>query len=186
MGARHVHRIDHDRLGRGALVQQRVHEGGVGPVLQQPAHQIGQQVFMPAHRRIGPHHHPVVEVVGGLVERLAHAVQALELDADPGVGRHPPHRGQGVGVVGGELRVEVRPRADHRPRADQVGEVCRRLGGVDRIVGPAGHLSPLDLRIPIGALDQAHHQPPAAAPRQGLQLGDHQRRPLLVGLHRQA
>ena len=45
----------HHHLGdRGLFVQQGVHEGGVGAVLQQPADQIGQQVLMAAHRRIDP------------------------------------------------------------------------------------------------------------------------------------
>ena len=41
-----------------------------------------------------------------LVQRLAHAVQALELEA-VAVAGHRQHRGDGVGVVGGELRIDA-------------------------------------------------------------------------------
>jgi hypothetical protein len=41
------------------------------------------------------------------VQRLAHAVQALELEAAVAVAaRHLQHGRDGVGVVGGELRID--------------------------------------------------------------------------------
>ncbi len=42
-----------------------------------------------------------------LVQRLAHAVQALELEAGAVVAGHLQDGGDGVGVVGGELRVDA-------------------------------------------------------------------------------
>ena len=71
------------------LVQQGVDERGVGPVLEQAAHQIGQQVLMPADGGIGADRHGAEGVTGGVVERLAHAVQALEFDLHRALGRHP-------------------------------------------------------------------------------------------------
>ena len=66
--------------GRHVLVGDLVHEGGVGAVLEQPAHQIGQQVGMRADRRIDAAAR-AFGLAHRLVQRLAHAVQALELEA---------------------------------------------------------------------------------------------------------
>ena len=99
---------------------------------------------------------------------------------------HVVDSGEGVGVVGGELGVERRSGVDQRLGRDQVGEVGGRLGGVDRIAGPAGHLGALDLAVPVGALDQANHDPPARAARKGRHPLDHLHRALLVGLHHHA
>ena len=97
-----------------------------------------------------------------LVEHLAHAVQALELVAlDPA--RILDHARDGERVVGGELRVEMRARGQAVARAGGVAEVGHRLAGEHRIVGEPALLRALDLGVPIGALDQAHHQ--AAAER---------------------
>ena len=172
-------------IGRGnALVQQGVDEGGVGTVFQQAAHQIGQQFFMAAHRRIGAHDDGLVRphVARGVIEGLAHAVQALVLDGHATVAGHPAHGGQGMGVVGGELAVDVRRGLDHHAGADQVVEVGRGLGGEDRIVGAAIDLRQLDLGIPIGPLHQTHHQAAAGALRQLDQPQDGLGGALLIGL----
>ena len=107
-----------DRIGdhlrdRRLLVQQGVDEGGVGAVLQQPADQVGQQVLVAADRGVDPQREVAVALVGGRIERLAHAVQALELEADGPSGRAIGRTAaSGVGVVGGELAVEVRRGAE--------------------------------------------------------------------------
>ena len=46
-----------DGIGRqildgGGGIEQFMHEGRAGPVFQQPPHQIGQQVLIPAARRV--------------------------------------------------------------------------------------------------------------------------------------
>ncbi len=41
------------------------------------------------------------------VKRAAHAMQALMLDGDARALRHRSHRRQSVGVVGGELGIEI-------------------------------------------------------------------------------
>ena len=83
----------HQLLERHRSVGDAVDERGVGAVLQQAAHQVGQQRLVRADRRVdaagpaelafghGPHHL--------LVQRLAHAVQALELVLLRPVGRGP-------------------------------------------------------------------------------------------------
>jgi hypothetical protein len=40
------------RVGADTVVGQLVHEGRIGAVLQQPAHQVGQQIAVFAHRRV--------------------------------------------------------------------------------------------------------------------------------------
>ena len=135
---------------------------------------------------VGANHPAGVALPGRGVERLAHAMQTLELDGHAGVACQPPNRRQSVGVVGGELGVEARAGRDKRLGADEVGQVGRGLGGVDRIVRTAVHLRALDLAIPVGALHQPHHQPPAAGAGQRRDPLDHLRAALLVGLHRQA
>ncbi len=134
-------------------------------------------------RRIGAKRQRPETLFRRLIERIAHAMQALMLDA--GVTSHQPHRRQCVGVVGGELGMEMRRGRDQCPGADQIGQVGGRLGGENRIAGAARHLGALDLAVPIGTLDQPHHQAAAAFARQLFQCHDHARAAFLIGLHRQ-
>ena len=68
----------------------------------------------------------------GVVQGLAHAVQALVLETAfaPVAGHFQRIGGQGVGVVAGELRNRWRGRiaSDHGPGADEIVQVGRRLG----------------------------------------------------------
>ena len=187
VGLRRRHRIADHQLRGHAVVEQGVHEGGVGPVLQQPTHQVGQQVLVAPHGRIGPQHHVVAEAgVGRAVERLAHAVQPLVLHPHAGLRRHVAHGRQRMGVVGGELRIERRRGVDERLGRHQIGQVGGRLGGVDRIARPPGHLGALDLGVPVGALHQAHHDAAATGAGEVRHAPDHLHRALLVGLDHQA
>ncbi len=77
-------RIGDDLVERRLLVDDAVDEGGVGAVLEQAAHEIGQQILVAADRGIDAAR--LTEAIGRalgaddlLVERLAHAVQPLEL-----------------------------------------------------------------------------------------------------------
>ena len=128
-------RIGDHRLDRHPLVQQGVHEGGVGAVLQQASHQVGQQILMTADRRIDAQRERAVAIASGRIQRLSHPVQALKLRGQPRLTGHFAHGGQGVGVVGSELPIEVRRRGQERARADQIAQVGRRLGRVDGIAG---------------------------------------------------
>jgi hypothetical protein len=84
-------RIGDHRFDRQALRRlDAVDEGGVGAVLQQAAHQIGQQVLVAAHRRIDAARRPSLLGADDLViERVAHAVQALELEVGAVAGQRP-------------------------------------------------------------------------------------------------
>ena len=88
-----------------------------------------------------------------------------------------------MGVVGGELWKDSRLRGRKEPgRANLVTQVGVHLAREDGVVGESPFLGELDFRIPIGALDQAHHQPPVRVPGQRDQPVGHLGRPLLVGL----
>ncbi len=171
---------------RHALVQQGVDEGGVGAVFQQAAHQIGQQFLMAADGGVGADDDVAPLGPSAVIEGLAHAVQALELDGHAAIGGHAVHGGQGVGVVGGELGEDVGRGLDQRLGADQIVQIGRRLGREDRIVGAAVDLGQLDLGVPIGALDQTHHQATTRGLGQFGQLGHRLGRALLIGLNGQA
>ncbi len=140
---------------------------------------------MPAHRRIGP-----AGIAGALgqqllVKRLAHAVQALELEI-LGIGSHFGHGGDGQRIVGGELRDDARTQGQQLPGAGLVVEVGHRLAREHRIIGEAALLGALQLRIPIGALDEAHHHAAAMALGERGDVVDDGRGALLIGLDRQA
>ena len=105
------HRVGNQLVQRQAAVGDTVNERGVSAVFQQTTHQIGQQGFVGAHRRINTAW--TVQLAfrhftdNLLVQRFAHAVQALELVLArivvlPG---QLVNRRQGMGVVGGKLRI---------------------------------------------------------------------------------
>ena len=189
IGRRPVHfhdlqRIPGNRLGGHRLVGQLMDEGGIGAVLQKPPHQIGQKVGMRAHRRIDAAAR-AFGLTHRLVQLLAHAVQALELEA-VAILRHGQDRGDGVGVVGGELRIDAVGHRQELAGAGHVGHVRVGLAGEDRIAGKAEHLRALDLRVPIGALDEAHHDPAVELLRQRMEPVDGESAARPVGLHHHA
>ncbi len=187
---RHVAQPPHvlDRIGdqlvhRQALVLDPVDEGAVGAVLQQPAHQVGQQVLVLADRRVdAAAGADLVVLDDALVELLAHAVQALELEV-AGVAGVLQHAGDRVRVVRGQLRKENVAVGEQLARAGQVGDVGVHLAGEDGIALDAHLLGALDLHVPVGALDQAHHEAPLVALAHVGQVVEHVGRALLVGLH---
>ncbi len=114
-GARARHRRSRPAAACRIVVDRHRRIGGdrderrVGAVLQQPPHQIGEQVAMAADRRIDPAGRARHLGEQRLVQRLAHAVQALEFVAFDAA-RLLDHARDGQRVVGGELRIEPRPR----------------------------------------------------------------------------
>ena len=88
-----------------------------------------------------------------LVQLLAHAVQALELEL-LAVGERL-HLADRVGVVGREGRIDDVVRRQQLLGAGEIGNVGRDLAREDRIICQAADLRGLDLGVPIGALDQA-------------------------------
>ena len=86
--------------------------------------------------------------------------------------------------MGGELRKEPRARGEQLARAGRVAEIGHRLAGEHRIIRKPALLRALDLGVPIGALDQPHHQPAVERGRGVGEPVDHCRRAFLIGLHR--
>ena len=180
------HRIGDQFVDRDIFVPDAVDEAAVGTVFKQAAHQIGQQRLMRAHRRIDaarpvqlvrPHHL--------LIQRLTHAVQALEFIAAKGEIRpgHGVNGGQRVGIVGGKLREHRIARAEQFGGAGKVRHIGVQLARKHREIAEAIHLGALDLAVPISAFHQPHHDPPAAAAGQIDQPVDHQRAALAIGLY---
>ncbi len=93
---------------RYRVVGRERHEGRVGAVLEQAPHQIGEEVAVAADRRIGAIGEFGVIFAQARIERLAHAVQALEFESALAAGelQHGRDRQR---IVGGELRKEARP-----------------------------------------------------------------------------
>ena len=123
------------------------------------------------------------------VQRLAHAVQTLKFIAARAIGFSTGKRfdgGHGLGVMCGELRVDGVGRGQQLTGAGDIGQVRVVLARVDRVVGQAVDLRALDFAVPVGPLDQAHHQASAAAPGQINQIVDHIGAALLIGLNHKA
>ncbi len=118
------------------------------------------------------------------VRRLAHAVQALHLERR--ITGHAHDGRDRARVVRGELRIDHVAVREHRLRAGKVGEVGVLLVREHRVAGQPHLLRPLDLRIPVGALHQPHHEAQAVGARDARHFVDELQRARLVGLHRQA
>ncbi len=148
--------ILHDLRDRRFLVGQAIDEGRIGAVLQQTPHEIRDQVCVRADRRVdAAGHAQLVAADHLLVDGLAHAVQALEL-VELTRGRGDAHRGDGLRVVGGELRIERAPVGEQQAKAGEIGHIGMELAREHGIVGKPALLRPLDLAVPVGALHQAH------------------------------
>ena len=140
---------------------------------------------MAADRRIGTAGKVGTVLAQLRVQRLAHAVQALKLEAACPMrkfqnGRHRQR------VVGGELREDAPPQAQQLLGAGDVVQVGHRLAAEHRIVVETALLRALDLGVPIGALDQTQHHAPVQRAGQVVAVADHGLRALLIGLDRQA
>ena len=120
-------RIGDNVINGSTIIDDPIDEGRVGSVLQQSPHQVRQQIFMTAHRRIDPARHTVGTGVNDLaIQRLAHSMQALEFEI-PIFTRHLQHRGQGMSVVGGKLRIDGIAVAQQFPRAGDIRHIRRDL-----------------------------------------------------------
>ncbi len=181
--------IFHQGLDGDGRVGDPVDEGRIGTVFQQAPHQVGQQRLVCANRGIdaaGPAKAALARCTDHLfIERLAHAMEALELVLPGCIGRglgHPVDGRHRVGIVGCELRIHLRRRGQQPLRAGQVGDVGIGLAGVDRVALLAVELGAFDLGVPVGTLHQPDHEPVLAAPGQVDQVVDDEGASLLVGL----
>ena len=99
--------ISDDLLAARLGLHEPIHERRVRAVLEQPPHEIRQQVLVTADRRVDAaavrEIRPLAELA---VELLAHAVQTLQLERPPGTDLEQPC--DRVRVVRRELRIERR------------------------------------------------------------------------------
>jgi len=148
--------FQHGFDGNGSIANNR-YEGRIGTVFEKTAHKIGQQVLVSADGGVDPGR-KAVALAYGLVETFAHAMKALELVT---LGR-PSGKLDDLrdrqGIVGGKLRVENVPCCKHTLGAAQIGQIGCRLAGENRIPVDTLFLGTLDFRVPVGALDETHHQ----------------------------
>ena len=191
-GGRFLDRVGDQLVDRQRRIADAVDEGGVGAVFQQTPHQVRQERLVGAHRSVDAAR-PAQAAFGDglgdlLVERLTHAVQALELVLARVVvlAGQLVDGGQRLGVVGGKLRVDGVRGIQQLLGTDLVRHVGVHLAGVDRVAVHAVELCTLDLAVPVGALDQADHQPVVAAAGQVDHVVDDVRAAFLVGLDHEA
>jgi hypothetical protein len=180
------HRVGDDLVDRLLVVDDAVDKRGVGAVFEQSPHQIGEQLLMTADRRVDAAW--PAEMVGSndfVVERFAHAVQALEFPVAAVAGKLDDGR-DGVRVVGRELRVEDAAAIEQTAGTGEIGDVGRGLAGPHRIAVEPALLAALHFAVPIGALDEPDHQPPPAAPGEVGEPFDQRQSALLIGLDREA
>ena len=110
-------------------------------------------------------------------------MQALKLEVAPRA-RHRQNGGDAARVMRGELRKDARLFEELR-RAGVEIEIGHRLAREHRIVGEAALLRALDLAVPIGALDEPHHEAPIVRVSERRDIVDRGRRAFQIGLHRE-
>ena len=166
------------------FVDNLVDEAGVGAVFQQAADEVCKKVTVRADWGIDA---AAGGVVGehDVVQAFAHAVQALEFKGQ-GIGRHVEDRGDGVGVVGGELGVDAVGHREEFAGAGDVGHVGGLLAGEDGKALQAKDLGALHLGIPVGAFHEADHDLAVQPGGQGVQPVDGGPGAAAVGLHHDA
>ena len=180
------HRIGDDVFDRRGVIDDAVDEGGVGAVLEQPADEVGQQILVGADGSVDAAAISFRPGTGQLlVKRLAHAVQTLELKLAVLAGELDDRR-RGVGVVGGELGEKRAGLGEKLARAGDERDIGRDLAGEHRVSPKALLLGALDLGVPVGALDQAHHDPAPVRARQLPEPVDDRAGAFLIGLHGEA
>ncbi len=89
-------------------------------------------------------------------------------------------------VVACELRIDRVRRGQHRLGARQIRDVRMHLAREHGVTGQAVDLGALDLGVPVGALDQPHHEAPLVPAAEIDQPVDHRAGALLVALHDEA
>ena len=160
-GGEFADRVDHQRADRHIGIGHPVDERAVGPVLEQPAHQIGQQILVRSDRRINPHPRRRASrlALGAgefFVNILAHAVEALEFERAACSERGD--RADCIGVVRGKGREQRIARIEQPRGTGEVRHIGCHLAGEHRVIGIAADLAQLDLGVPIRALDQPDEQ----------------------------
>ena len=118
-----------------------------------------------------------------MVQRLAHAVQALEFEAVFIIARHRDYGSARMGVVGGKLWIDTVAPVEQHLRAGHVTDIGVDLAGEDREALDPQLLRQLDLGIPVRTLDQSHHDFSVKSLGQIVERFDHRGSAPTVSLH---
>ena len=179
-------RIGDDRVDRLRLVDEAIDKGRIGPVLQQPPHQVREQILVAADRCIDAAWSiKPLRSDDLFIERLTHPVQTLELVIPALAGELEEGRHR-MRVVSGKLRIENRPECQQPACTGEIGDVGCDLAGVDRVPVEPELLGAFDLAVPVGALNKTDHQPPPASPSQIGEPLDDRKSTFLIGLDGEA
>ncbi len=176
--------IGRDRFWRDPLIQDLIYKGGIGAVLQQPPHQIREQIAMRSHRRVNPAAR-AFRLAHEPMQRLAHAVKALKLKGAP-IPRQRQDRRDGVGVVGGELRIDPIGHGQELLSARNKSDVGGGFASEHWEIRDAVDLGALNFGVPIRTLHQPHHNAPVQRAGEGVEPLNHRGRALAIGLHHDA
>ena len=179
-----IQRASGDGFRRNGLIHDLVDEAAVRAVFQQAAHQIGQKIAMRAHGGI----YPAAGLVFGMndvVQPLSHPVEPLEFKGRH-VGGHVQNGRDRMRVMGRELRIDTVGHPQQLARIGDIADIGGLLAREHRERGQAHHLGALDLGIPIGALDQTHHDLAVQLFGQRVKPVNHRAGAPPVGLHHHA
>ena len=119
-----------------------------------------------------------------VVQRIAHAVQALEF-VTGAIRCHFQNGGGCVSVVRGKHRINAVAVFQQFTGTGLIGHVGRRLAAEYREVVVAFDLADLHFAVPIGAFNQAHHQLAADPDRQFTQPFNQRQTTFGISLNRQ-
>ena len=177
------HRIGKQHVFADILIRQLMDETAICAIFQQTPDQIGQQILMPANRRID------AAMIARTLDKpfkqsFAHAVQALKFE----IARlpcPPDNRCDRQRIMRRESRADIFG-CQQIARACQIRHIGRRLAREDRIVGEPTFLCVLNLGIPIRALDQADLHDAPRCRTQAIGPGDDSARAFGIRLDRHA
>ena len=178
-------RVGSDGFWRYCFIYNLVHKAGVRTVLKQTAYEVGQQVFVGTDRGVNAAA-GAFGLQDDLVQRFAHAVQALEFVVSGGAAHllgDVEDRSDGVRVMRGKLRIDPVGEAQEFASVADVADIGVDFIGEDGEALHAHDLRPFDFGVPIGAFHKADHDLAVKTNGDVVQGIDDERRALAVGLH---
>ena len=183
-----VHRIN--RVGKQTLDRQfgignPVDERGIGTVLKQTAHQVGQQILMAANRRINPAGTTPFALADHFVVKLfAHTMQTLILPIGVITGQLSDGR-QRMCVMRCEGGIEDQRVVEQALGTGQIRHIGRGFACKYRVLAQAALLRHLDFGVPVRPFDEAYHQSALGPVRQISQPVECRQGAFLVSLNGQ-
>ena len=174
--------VTNDLGRRHIVIQQLIHKGAVGAVLQKQSDEIRQKIAVRPHGCINPAGVTLL-LARESMQRFAHAVQTLKLKGLVGAARQGHDGRNGVGVMGSKLGIKTVAALEQFARAHQIRKIRAYLAGKHRISLKSHNLGALDLGIPVSPLHQPHHDLPLPALGERIQPVNHRLCIQLVGLH---